>query len=346
MHVHHYPYDKEGKNPYQKLMCQALELNDVQCIGLPGFFWKLIRFLLFSNGRVLHFHWMHGIVTSRSIFISLVKISFLYPLLIFWKLRNKSIFWTVHNLENHEKRYVFFDRLNSWFIAKLSDIVLVHGANGIDLVSDKFKINKQKIHVVHHGNYKNIIFPKSSYIKNGVLNFFYFGNIRRYKGVDRLLDVFHTLDSAHKLHIAGRVHFNDTDLRSEIIAKSDTMKNVTLELDYISNKRLEELLAWSNIVVLPFTETLTSGSLLMALTAGRPVIVPRTGLIPEYVNSECAFLYDPKEERGLANALSTVCQTSPEQLKIMSKAALKQSNKYDWGRISQELAFLYQSFTK
>ena len=53
-----------------------------------------------------------------------------------------------------------------------------------------------------------------------------------------------------------------------------------------------------DVVVLPFTAVLTSGSAIQALGFGKPLIVPRLGCLPELVSGGAGLLYDPADEGG------------------------------------------------
>ena len=60
----------------------------------------------------------------------------------------------------------------------------------------------------------------------------------------------------------------------------------------------------SDVVVLPFLDTLTSGSAILALGFGRPVIAPAVGCLPELLRGHgCGIVYEPHGEHGLLHAL-------------------------------------------
>jgi glycosyltransferase involved in cell wall biosynthesis len=230
------------------------------------------------------------------------------------------------------------DNINSRVVAKLASVVLVHGREAVYVVSDLYGISETKLRVLHHGNYAHILKPSSIETDNKSRRFLFFGLIRPYKGIPELLRNFRALQSGAQLHIAGKV--SDTSLQTEIRELAARDNRVTLSLSFVSDAELKRLLAWCQVVVLPYRDVFTSGSLLMALTAGRPVVVPRTGLVTEYANEECAFFYDPNDPLALQHALqkALVCDVIPE----MANSALKQSANFDWNRIGAELAKIYR----
>ena len=56
--------------------------------------------------------------------------------------------------------------------------------------------------------------------------------------------------------------------------------------------------------MLPFRDILTSGSAILALSHGRPVIAPAIGCLPETLPADAAILYDPDAPEALGAALA------------------------------------------
>ena len=59
----------------------------------------------------------------------------------------------------------------------------------------------------------------------------------------------------------------------------------------------------ADAVVLPYKDVLTSGSAILAMTFGQPVIAPAIGCLPESLGAEGTILYDPSTPDGLERAL-------------------------------------------
>jgi len=94
-----------------------------------------------------------------------------------------------------------------------------------------------------------------------------------------------------------------------------------------------------DVVVLPFHDILTSGSALLAMSFGKPVIAPRLGCIPEVLDSEGAFLYNYKEREGLLKAIQ---EASVANLGAMGKHNYDKTKRFDWNVIAQKTHELYQ----
>jgi glycosyltransferase involved in cell wall biosynthesis len=95
----------------------------------------------------------------------------------------------------------------------------------------------------------------------------------------------------------------------------------------------------ADVLVLPFQDILTSGSALLAMSFGKPVIAPRMGCIPEIFDSKGAFLYNHNEKDGILKAIH---QASLVNLAVMGKYNYSLAKCFDWDVIAQKTCKLYQ----
>jgi glycosyltransferase involved in cell wall biosynthesis len=252
-------------------------------------------------------------------------------------MRGRKIVWTVHNLYNHEHKRLWLDHWHSRLTARAAHALLVHGERARCVVMQTFNAPSHKIHVTPHGNYAAMVPAPLPPVARGGVRFLYFGAIRPYKGIDALLNVFGDLRGPHTLHIAGSI--NNTALATEITRQATKDPRVRLTLEFIPDEMLAHFLAECDVVVMPYLDILTSGSLLMALSAARPSIAPRLGIIEDYTRDDISFLYDVADPKGLAGALhhASISQDLPER----GLRAHEQSKRFDWCIIGQDLAHLY-----
>ena len=87
----------------------------------------------------------------------------------------------------------------------------------------------------------------------------------------------------------------------------------------------------ADVVTLPFVATLTSGTLMLALSWGRPVIAPALGCLPETVSPEAGILYDPAAPDALFAAMGAIRKWDCE---AAGRAALACARRFDWGHIA------------
>lgn len=334
----------ESVNPYTRLLREALGKHGVvvRVAATPhGFVYAA---LMGERPDVLHLHWIHPI--SRNFLLSIVKFWLFQVGILLFRLRHVPIFWTIHNLEFHERKHRWLDRLNNRLVAKVVHAVFVHGRTAIPLVEATLGISAKRIYHTPHGNYVDAIpsvddnpFP----CKRGEgLNFLYFGVVRPYKGVVNLIEQFKRLEGTATLTIAGDPQVANMRRVVEEAARSD--KRIYLKLGYLPDDELARLIFSCDVVVLPFKEVFSSGSVVMAITCGKPVVVPNIGLIGEYVDTSCAVLYGPDEDRGLLGALEAVLQMKAEQLTQMGTNARALSSKLDWALIAGKITEVYRSY--
>lgn len=82
----------------------------------------------------------------------------------------------------------------------------------------------------------------------------------------------------------------------------------------------------------------------MAITCGKPVIVPDLGLIREYVDDSCAVFYDAGDDHGLSGALRIALEMKPQQLAEKGHNAKVLSEKLDWAISGAKIAAVYRSY--
>jgi glycosyltransferase involved in cell wall biosynthesis len=334
----------DSMNPYTGLLRNALGEQGiaVRVIAQP------LRFFLASlmgeRPDVLHLHWVHP--TSRNLLLSIIKFCLFQAGLTLFRLRHVRVFWTIHNLEFHEKRYRWLDRLNNRLVAGKVDAAFVHGKGVIPLVSAAVGLPADRIYYVPHGNYNGAIADidgKVSAKRRGEgTAFLYFGLVRPYKGVLALIEQFRRLEGAATLTIAGDPQGAEMRRQVEEAARPD--QRIRLQLGYLPDDELARLISACDVVVLPFKDVFTSGSLVMAITWGKPVIVPSLGAIREYVDDSCAVFYEANDDRGLSGALQAVLEMDAHQIAEKGHNARVLSAKLDWAVSGEKIAEVYRSY--
>jgi glycosyltransferase involved in cell wall biosynthesis len=168
--------------------------------------------------------------------------------------------------------------------------------------------------------------------------FLTFGHIRRYKGIEELARCFAAaaLPGTHLL-VAGKPQ--DGLVRAELEGIVLTAANVSLELRRLSNEELISRISSAELVLLCYRDMYNSGALLLALSAGRPAIVPRTATnegLAEEVGEGWITMYEPpltaeKLVDAIARARSGA-QPVPPQLDLR-----------DWRRLGAEIEGVYHA---
>ena len=113
---------------------------------------------------------------------------------------------------------------------------------------------------------------------DGPRELLFFGKIRPYKGVDILLRAFAALPPEFDAHLTVVGECGDKALRDELADLADAAGRsghpVTLRLDRVPEPEVTRLLEQADAMVLPYRHITTSGSGVLALCHGRPLVMP------------------------------------------------------------------------
>ena len=133
----------------------------------------------------------------------------------------------------------------------------------------------------------------------------FFGLIRRYKGLDILLDAMPRVvaETGAFLLIAGEC-YDDLPALEAQIDRLGLRDHVRLDARYVANEEVPTLVAACDAVVLPYRHATQSGVAQVAYACGRPVISTAVGGIPEVVwEGETGLLVPPEDPGALADAI-------------------------------------------
>jgi glycosyltransferase involved in cell wall biosynthesis len=267
---------------------------------------------------------------------------------MFLKLLRKKLVWTIHNLKNHENRYIRLEVFCSKLIAYFADILIVHCHNAKIDVARLFNIgNLDKIKVIPHGNlsgfYKNSISMidarRALNLSSQNFVFLCLGRIRGYKGFAGLIDSFNKLaDKSFELIIAGMPRHQD--LVKDIEEKASLVGNIRVIPEFIPDDKIEVYMNAADVMVLPYADVLTSGAAILGMSFGKAIIAPRLGCIPELLDGPGKFLYDRDDKDGLYNAMSEAL-TARSSLQEMGLNNLQVVQDFDWDSIARRTYDVY-----
>ena len=344
--------DGSGANPYQQELAQALKSHDVRVtLGVGVRQLPILGALKVHGGKpdVLHLHWTHGFVVASSTVMTILKaFRFLIELLIV-KLRGIKIVWTVHNLLQHERQHPRLELFFNKILVRLYDQLIVHCSFAGDAVVQTYQLPdrfRAKINVVPHGHYinsyeNNVTRSQARTIlglSGEAVIVLHFGQIRPYKGVFHLIDTFRKVkDLQARLLIAGRPA--NAAIETELVDLCHGDNRIQSVLEFIPDDKVQTYMNAADIVVLPYTDILTSGSALLALSFGKAIIVPNIGCVTEIVDSLVGFLYDPDEEGGLLKAIERALDAD---LAAMGQHNFNKVKHLDWDEIARKTSCVYR----
>ena len=216
--------------------------------------------------------------------------------------RGVKIVWMVHNLKPHDagRRKLLVWKLYSHAIARLVDGFIALSPGTLPLIASAFPFRKRIRSVaVRHPAYPatDVEEKHRARINWGVraspLVLAFVGSVRRYKGLEALITAVRALPAQCSVVAGGRC--DDSGLRKELNELAAGVLNVDLRPHRLAEAEFEGLVSSADYVVLPFHDMLHSGSVIHALSLGRPVLTirsPYTEDLQSAVGSEWVQLFD------------------------------------------------------
>jgi beta-1,4-mannosyltransferase len=350
LRVVHLPVYRD--NAYQPLLLAALSRLGVDAIDGGGGGTFLRTALTQWKPDVMHFHWLHPYMLRTTATGTLARgIRFILEVLIL-KLYGVRIVWTLHNLQNHDRRHVRLERWLTRVFVQLTDCVIAHCGAAERAGKRAFSGSRRgRWVIVPHGSYKGRYADTISRtearrrlnLAHDEVVFLFFGRIQPYKGVLELIKAFRAADLPKgRLVIAGKPADSDADqVIQKAIAGNDSIE---YKPGFVPDDEIQTLMRASDAVILPFRDVLTSGSVLLAMSFGRAVIAPALGCIPEIVASGHEFLYQPTDEHGLATTLITAGKRQAE-LKTIGAANYVRAAENDWDAVALRHKKVYLSMS-
>lgn len=255
------PAPKATTNPYIVLLSRRLQAHPD--VVLSHFTW---RAALTNRVDVFHAHWPEILVSGATPLKKLVRQFLFACLLLKFTVTRTAIVRTVHNLELPQG------------ISRREAVLLRLFERRTDLrirINATTRIPKhQPFETILHGHYRDwFTAPVRPDPVHGQLT--YFGLIRRYKGTEILIRAFSAInprDPALRLTVAGKP--STAEMADELAALAAADDAVTLNLTFLPDDELADVVGRAHLVVLPYREMHNSGGALTALSLDRPVLVP------------------------------------------------------------------------
>jgi glycosyltransferase involved in cell wall biosynthesis len=339
--------DSERANPYGGLLAHALASHDVALEA--G--WSLDpEWVQAQHGRIhaLHLNWIHRFYADPDPAERRRKFRVFAAGLVLARRLGMRLVWTMHNLYPHEQHDPQLDRRARRLVCALAHAVIAHCSHAADLLAEHFG-RRDGVHVIPHGHfidvYPNTIDRTTARRRLGLPDaafvYLFLGHIRPYKGVERLLDAFSALPGANlRLVVAGRLlpgYTGDLGRLGDDRPLGDD--RIRFRPGIVAIDEMQVYFNAADAVVLPFVDTLTSGSAITALGFGRPVVMPAIGCLPELVTGRaCGVLYEPRAPTALREALRRVRTLD---LDTAGVDAVARARELSWGPIARQTLAAY-----
>ena len=301
-------------NPYLKLfyndfLLKSKKKSPIQCLSPHPLFPIFILKKIFREKSIVHYHWFE-FSDIRGFLVLIWKLS----LILIFKLFNGHIVWTVHNKYLHSKKYLQCNMFLRKIMAKIAARLHVHCKEAIPVMAPILNVQEDKFFVVEHPFYpvliidchkarnrlQSILFPL---INRKKPIFLMYGNIGKYKG---LIDVIPLIsDETGQLIIAGKCKKGEEKYLEEIENVIEGKRNIYLLNRFIDKSEEQLLFNASDCVLFNFQDILSSGSVMLALSYKKRIILPES-ICFNSLSDPGILKFNSKDE--LKNHISTVAR--------------------------------------
>lgn len=338
--------DYRKSNIYQDLLYSHTPENHALYSGDIG---DALQAIKEGLGDVLfHLHWTNYILRKAENLEEAEKFKnqFLKKMFEFL-LEGGRLIWTIHNIFPHDCPYLQQEIELRNIISAAAHRIHVHSDKSLPEIQSNFNIPLEKVKVVPHGNYVGVYPNKVSRalarnrfgFSEHQTVFLFLGQIRKYKGIEDLIIAFEEVQkqvSDTHLLIAGKA-LDPIDIE-ELNVKPELKEKITIIEQYIPNDELQWFFNATDVAVLPYKKILTSGSLLNAMSFGRPVVAPRVGMTEEIVQDGYnGFLYELDNRVSLAKAMMKMAALQPQERRQVIQQSFDSIKDLTWENIAQEL---------
>ena len=308
MKVLHDP-DWRSANTYQGKLAAGLERAGVDVVFTDSTSAVLLLTRQVHRHRpaIIHLHWVQDYfaVNEPNLlrFVGRHLLAWL-DLWIVTTLLRCPVVWTVHNLTAHEARRPDADRRARRFLARRCAALFCHGPSGVEAIVRTLGVPPDRVVTAPHPSYADdhrldadrdeardqLGMDRDAFVCAFV------GGYRPYKGLDDLVAAFSDLDDPEaRLVLAGR--------GMEAVTAPDDDR-VRIHDAFLPADELRFWFAAADVIVLPFRSVFTSGSLLLAMSFGKPVIATDVGLVGDSLDDAGGWLVPPADRNSLLLALN------------------------------------------
>jgi len=340
-------------NPYQRLL--YAHLRDEGFELEPGSRFTL-RWLAGARGRVavLHLHWPEGLYTLQRGPAALrplgswAKLVLFAGRLAFARALGYRIAWTVHQVYPHGSRGGGVDRVGALLLAHAAHVLITHDETTRERAAAALgPRTAARLAVVPHGSYVGVYPPgrprtevrRELGLDEDAFVFLCFGELRAHKSWRSVVRAFRTTvqpDAA--LVLAGLSR--SPAVREAILAETAGDPRIRLVLRFVADGDVAELFGAADAAVVARDDGGTSGSLLLPLSLGVPVVAADRPAYRDAIgDDEAGWLFAPGDVRSLREALERAA-SDPLAARRRGEEALDRARRLRWSDAAAQTARL------
>lgn len=245
----------------------------------------------------------------------------------------------LHNVIPHEPR--FFDKpLTRYFLKACSGHVALCEEVAGDLAGLAAKAKKI---VLFHPVYSHFgeKLPREEAerklgLRPGMKNLLFFGLIRKYKGLDILLNTLPLLEDRYQLIVAGEP-YGSFQPYQDIIDRSPAKDRIKLFTRYIKDSEVKDFFSAADLAVLPYRSATQSGISAVSFHFEVPMVVTDVGGLREAVgDSGTGLVAEIPEPRCIAEKIEDYFSNTNLQV-LCSNAIKAEKKRLSWESFAHHL---------
>lgn len=243
----------------------------------------------------------------------------------------------LHNLIPHEQK--FYDTfVNRYFLKQFDAFVVMSDKVKADLL--KMKPGAKHIQL-EHPNYNHFGNKMNQSHAREQLNLpqdkkvlLFFGLIRKYKGLDILIDVLSNLKEDYVLLIAGEC-YEDVNSYFQQINNLGLNQRVFLNTNYIPDEAVSVYFSASDLCVLPYRTATQSGIVAVANQFEIPIVASNVGAFPKSIQKGEGLIFEAENNSDLQGKIE---QYFDQNLKETFQSNIRLKNqKLTWDFFTEEI---------
>lgn len=334
-------FTSQNGNPYTRLLYEHMEAEgDVEVDGFT------LLEPLQKRYDVWHVHWPDSLLSYPSKVAATAYVVAELMLFAWARLWGTKLVWTTHDLGPHESHHpqleAFFWRV---FIPMVDGIISLSETAREEAYTRFPRLRSVPSAIVPHGHYRTAYpttITKDEARRQCGLRpedrvVVFVGRIRPYKNVVPLIRAFRAWDDEDARLIVAGNPISD-DLAQQVRAAQEGDDRVRADLRFIEEEEIARFLAASDLVALPYTAIMHSGTALLALSFDRPVLMPDRGAMSELqerVGPEWMRTYTGEFTREVLTDAVAWAETE-------TRAARAPLDELEWARLARETEALFR----
>jgi len=241
------------------------------------------------------------------------------------------------NVIPHEKRFGDFF-LTNFFLKSNNRFLVMSKSVGVDICSF---VEDAPVDYHPHPVYDQFgeLIPKKTAIETLGLDLtkkyiLFFGFIRKYKGLDLLLNAMAQIPSDVELIVAGEFYESESDYRN-LVTQLSIENRVHFFADFIPQDKVNLFFSACDMVVQPYRTATQSGVAQIAYHFNKPILVTNVGGLPEVVpHNKVGYVVDVNSD-AISSALNEFYDQDLES--EFTENVKQEKKKYSWSNMATQI---------